>query len=200
MLQTVSLTKENSGGNVQQLPGSSDVLKPSCICSFLQLQDKPIIIPKPSQTLQMESLLPNWQELAPKCLQLQAKMKQGPSSRPEAIWQRPVPIQTANLCDRSETVVAPRLSVEDDHWPMLPLKPCPKIVTKMNITKYLSVNNPCLFPGNIECLVAWSQPGQRAFVVCSSQSRLLKLSLICKRVNNLKQVTHKCVLKCTGDL
>lgn len=100
-------------------------------------------------------------------------------------------------------VIAPRLSAEDDHWPMLPLGPPPETVTKMNLEsneKYLGVDNPGLFPGNVGCLTVWSQPGQRAFAVCSSHSRLLKLSLICKRVNNLKRVLHKCVLKRTGDL
>jgi len=83
-------------------------------------------------------------------------MKQGPSSRLQDSWQRPALIQTANLCYCSEIVAAPRLSVEDDHWPMLPLESCPKMVTKKNIKKYLIVNNPGLLPGNIEHIVAWS--------------------------------------------
>lgn len=105
----------------------------------------------------MESLLPNWWELAPKHL-LQGKMEQGPSSRLEGSWQRPAPIQTANLCYCSEMVIAPRLSVEDDHWPLLPLGPCPEIVKKKKkISKnILSVNNPGLLTGNIESIVAWS--------------------------------------------
>lgn len=86
-------------------------------------------------------------------------MEQGPSSRFEGSWQRPAPIQTANLCYCSEMVIAPRLSVEDDHWPLLPLGPCPEIVKKKKkkISKnILSVNNPGLLTGNIESIVAWS--------------------------------------------
>lgn len=76
-------------------------------------------------------------------------MKQGLSSRLEASWQRLAPIQTASLCYCSEVIIALRLFVEDNHWPMLPLETSPEIVTKVNITKYLSVNSPDLFSGNI---------------------------------------------------
>lgn len=58
-------------------------------------------------------------------------------------------LQTGSLCYCSEMVIALRLSVKDKRWPVLPLEPCPEIVTKVNLAKYLSVNNPGLFSGNI---------------------------------------------------